>query len=77
MNYIYLFLYRYYVYVKEGVYEEFVNVIKKMVNIIMYGDGVDKMIVIGNKNFVDGVFIFLIVIFGIYFFFLGKYYIIC
>ncbi|KAK9055562.1 hypothetical protein SSX86_026646 [Deinandra increscens subsp. villosa] len=50
---------RYVIYVKVGVYEENVIVTKKMVNITMYGDGSQKTIVTGNKNFADGVPTFL------------------
>ncbi|KAI3447260.1 hypothetical protein Pfo_003925 [Paulownia fortunei] len=46
---------RYVIYIKEGVYEENVIVTKKMVNVTMYGDGSQKSIVTGSKNFVDGV----------------------
>ncbi|MCL7049948.1 hypothetical protein MKW94_028511 [Papaver nudicaule] len=46
---------RYIIYVKEGVYEETVTVDKKMVNVTMYGDGPEKTVVTGSKNFVDGV----------------------
>ncbi|KAK9275335.1 hypothetical protein L1049_022599 [Liquidambar formosana] len=46
---------RYVIYVKEGVYEETVIVTKKMVNVTIYGDGSQKTIVTGSKNFVDGV----------------------
>ncbi|KAJ1439976.1 Pectinesterase, catalytic [Sesbania bispinosa] len=46
---------RYVVYVKEGVYDETVTVTKIMVNLTMYGDGSQKSIITGNKNFVDGV----------------------
>ncbi|KAK9697422.1 hypothetical protein RND81_08G036300 [Saponaria officinalis] len=46
---------RIFIYVKEGIYEEYVTVTKKMVNITMYGDGSQKTVVTGNKNFVDGV----------------------
>ncbi|KAA8523371.1 hypothetical protein F0562_009794 [Nyssa sinensis] len=46
---------RYVIYVKAGVYEEYVTVTKKMVNVTMYGDGSQKSIVTGSKNFVDGV----------------------
>ncbi|OWM74338.1 putative pectinesterase/pectinesterase inhibitor 45 [Punica granatum] len=46
---------RYVIYVKEGVYDESVLLTKKMVNITMYGDGSQKSIVTGSKNFVDGV----------------------
>ncbi|KAL3535467.1 hypothetical protein ACH5RR_003928 [Cinchona calisaya] len=50
---------RYVIYVKEGVYDETVVVTKKMVNITIYGDGSQKSIVTGSKNFVDGVPTFL------------------
>ncbi|XP_050215978.1 putative pectinesterase/pectinesterase inhibitor 45 [Mercurialis annua] len=46
---------RYVIYVKEGVYDETVMVTKKMVNVTIYGDGSQKSIVTGNKNFADGV----------------------
>ncbi|XP_010932334.1 putative pectinesterase/pectinesterase inhibitor 45 [Elaeis guineensis] len=45
---------RYFIYVKEGVYEETVVVDKKMVNVTMFGDGSRKTIVTGSKNYVDG-----------------------
>ncbi|BAT76931.1 hypothetical protein LR48_Vigan01g287600 [Vigna angularis] len=50
---------RYVIYVKEGIYDETVKVTKKMQNITMYGDGSQKTIVTGNKNFRDGVRTFL------------------
>ncbi|KDP33981.1 hypothetical protein JCGZ_07552 [Jatropha curcas] len=46
---------RYIIYVKAGVYDEVVTVEKKMENITMYGDGSQKSIITGNKNFKDGV----------------------
>ncbi|GAB2218195.1 hypothetical protein Droror1_Dr00001414 [Drosera rotundifolia] len=46
---------RYFIFIKQGTYEEYVMVIKKMTNITMYGEGSQKTIVTGNKNFVDGV----------------------
>ncbi|PON49412.1 Pectinesterase inhibitor domain containing protein [Parasponia andersonii] len=46
---------RYIIYIKEGVYEETVIVTKKMVNVTIYGDGSQKSIITGSKNFVDGV----------------------
>ncbi|XP_014498983.1 putative pectinesterase/pectinesterase inhibitor 45 [Vigna radiata var. radiata] len=46
---------RYVVYVKAGIYDETVTVTRKLVNLTMYGDGGDKSIITGNKNFVDGV----------------------
>ncbi|XP_008812392.2 pectinesterase-like [Phoenix dactylifera] len=45
---------RYFIYVKEGVYEETVVVDKKMINVTIYGDGSRKTIVSGSKNYVDG-----------------------
>ncbi|PIN08429.1 Pectinesterase [Handroanthus impetiginosus] len=46
---------RYVIYIKEGIYDENVIVSKKMVNVTMYGDGSQKSIVTGRKNYVDGV----------------------
>ncbi|KAK7265497.1 hypothetical protein RJT34_33117 [Clitoria ternatea] len=46
---------RYVIYVKEGVYDEQVIVTKKMPNVTMYGDGSQKTIITGNKNYRDGV----------------------
>ncbi|KAL5201228.1 hypothetical protein ABZP36_035582 [Zizania latifolia] len=45
---------RYVIYVKEGVYTEYVTITKKMTNVTVYGDGARKSIVTGSKNFVDG-----------------------
>lgn len=52
------------IFVKEGVYDETVTVTKKMQNITMYGDGSQKSIITGNKNFRDGVRTFLTASFG-------------
>ncbi|XP_008242146.1 PREDICTED: pectinesterase [Prunus mume] len=46
---------RYIIYVKGGVYDETVIVTKKMPNVTIYGDGSQKSIITGNKNFADGV----------------------
>lgn len=46
---------RYVIYVKEGVYDETVNVTNRMANITMYGDGSRKSIVTGSKSVADGV----------------------
>lgn len=46
---------RYIIYVKAGVYDEYITVPKTAVNVLMYGDGPTKTIVTGHKNFVDGV----------------------
>ncbi|CAH2060676.1 unnamed protein product [Thlaspi arvense] len=41
---------RYIIYVKQGVYDEYVNVDKKKANLTMVGDGSQKTIVTGNKS---------------------------
>ncbi|KAK7269561.1 hypothetical protein RIF29_22293 [Crotalaria pallida] len=46
---------RYIIYVKAGVYDEYITVPKKSINILMYGDGPTKTIVTGRKCFRDGV----------------------
>lgn len=46
---------RYVIYVKQGIYEETVTLTRTMVNVTMYGDGAQKSIITGSKNFVDGV----------------------
>ncbi|KAJ6372938.1 hypothetical protein OIU76_027303 [Salix suchowensis] len=56
---------RYVIFVKQGIYDETVTVTKKMANITMYGDGSQKTIVTGNKNFADGVQTFRTATFGI------------
>lgn len=45
---------RYVIYVKEGVYKENVRISKDVWNVMMYGDGMDKSVVSGELNFVDG-----------------------
>ncbi|MFQ6667810.1 hypothetical protein Gotur_033694 [Gossypium turneri] len=45
---------RYVIYVKAGIYDETVIVPKKMVNLTIFGDGSQKSIITGAKNFVDG-----------------------
>lgn len=46
---------RYIIYVKAGIYAEYITIPKKSANILMYGDGPTRTIVTGHKNFVDGV----------------------
>ncbi|XP_062209291.1 pectinesterase-like [Phragmites australis] len=46
---------RYIIYVKEGVYDETVNITNRMANVTMYGDGSRKSIVTGSKNVLDGI----------------------
>nr|XP_043623936.1 pectinesterase/pectinesterase inhibitor PPE8B-like [Erigeron canadensis] len=45
---------RYVIYVKTGVYREYVEIGKKKTNIMMIGDGIDRTVITGNHNFVDG-----------------------
>ncbi|KAK7278125.1 hypothetical protein RJT34_23150 [Clitoria ternatea] len=45
---------RYIIYIKAGVYDEYIQVDKKKPNLIIYGDGPSKTIITGNKNMVDG-----------------------
>lgn len=46
---------RYIIYVKAGVYDEYITVPKYAANIFMYGDGPTRTIVTGRKNFAEGV----------------------
>lgn len=45
---------RYVIYVKRGVYEEYITVDQKKPNIFMYGDGPTNTIITGRKNFREG-----------------------
>ncbi|KAL8492637.1 hypothetical protein ACS0TY_024002 [Phlomoides rotata] len=45
---------RYVIYVKKGVYKEYIDIGKKKRNIMMIGDGVDATVISGNRNFADG-----------------------
>ncbi|XP_058770332.1 pectinesterase-like [Vicia villosa] len=45
---------RYVIYVKAGVYDEYITIDKKKKKILMYGDGPTKTIITGKKNVVDG-----------------------
>lgn len=42
------------IYVKEGIYQEYVTVEKYMTHVVMVGDGGTKTRITGNKNFKDG-----------------------
>ncbi|KAL5727452.1 pectinesterase [Ranunculus cassubicifolius] len=42
---------RYIIYVKKGIYQEYVTIDSKTHNIYMYGDGAKETIVTGNKNY--------------------------
>ncbi|XP_043726030.1 pectinesterase-like [Telopea speciosissima] len=41
---------RYVIYVKAGIYDEYITVTKDQVNVFMYGDGPRKSVVTGNKS---------------------------
>lgn len=45
---------RFVIYVKKGVYNENVEIKRKMTNIMMYGDGMDVTIITGNRSVIDG-----------------------
>ncbi|CAN1169049.1 Pectinesterase 3 [Linum perenne] len=47
-------LFRYIIYIKEGVYKENVILEKHLWNVVVLGDGKDKTIISGDLNFVDG-----------------------
>ncbi|KAL3535464.1 hypothetical protein ACH5RR_003925 [Cinchona calisaya] len=42
------------IYVKKGVYREYVDISKKKWNIMLIGDGMDATIISGNRSFIDG-----------------------
>ncbi|GAB2220193.1 hypothetical protein Drorol1_Dr00007836 [Drosera rotundifolia] len=42
------------IFIKAGVYHEYVTVTKKMTNVVFIGDGTKKTKITGRKNFVDG-----------------------
>ncbi|CAJ1842083.1 unnamed protein product [Sphenostylis stenocarpa] len=45
----------YIIYIKEGLYNEYVEVVRNMTHVVMIGDGGKKTRITGSKNFVDGV----------------------
>ncbi|OWM67390.1 pectinesterase-like [Punica granatum] len=46
---------RYVIYVKAGVYNEYLTVTKDQTNVFMYGDGPRKSVITGKKSFTDGI----------------------
>ncbi|KAB1209684.1 Pectinesterase/pectinesterase inhibitor PPE8B [Morella rubra] len=45
---------RYVIYIKRGVYREYVEIKKKKWNLMMIGDGMNATVISGNRSFVDG-----------------------
>ncbi|KAL3532757.1 hypothetical protein ACH5RR_006278 [Cinchona calisaya] len=45
---------RFVIYIKKGVYREYVEISKKKWNIMLIGDGIDATIISGNRSFIDG-----------------------
>ncbi|WVY99994.1 hypothetical protein V8G54_026068 [Vigna mungo] len=43
------------IYIKEGIYQEYVEVKKNMTHVVFIGDGGQKTRITGNKNYIDGV----------------------
>lgn len=43
------------IYIKEGIYNEYVEVSRNMTHVVFIGDGGRKSRITGNKNFIDGV----------------------
>lgn len=55
---------RYIIYIKQGVYDEYVTVDKMKANLTMVGDGSQKTIVTGNKIYAKKIRTFLTATFG-------------
>lgn len=45
---------RFVMYIKKGIYNEYVEISKKKWNIMMIGDGIGVTVISGNRSFVDG-----------------------
>ncbi|CAK9143272.1 unnamed protein product [Ilex paraguariensis] len=45
---------RYVIYIKKGVYREYVEISKKKWNLMMVGEGMDVTVISGNRSFSDG-----------------------
>lgn len=66
---------RYVIYVKAGVYDEYITITQDQINIYMYGDGPRKTIVTGKKCFTDGVSTFKTASFSQYYYYCYYIYI--
>ncbi|KAL8548737.1 hypothetical protein ACS0TY_007847 [Phlomoides rotata] len=56
---------RYVIYVKKGVYKEYVEIINKKWNIMMIGDGINVTVISGNRNFIDNGTTYVTATFGV------------
>ncbi|KAJ8562442.1 hypothetical protein K7X08_011733 [Anisodus acutangulus] len=45
---------RFVIYIKKGIYNEYLEISKKKWNIMMIGDGIDVTVISGNRSFIDG-----------------------
>ncbi|XP_027177368.1 pectinesterase/pectinesterase inhibitor PPE8B-like [Coffea eugenioides] len=45
---------RFVIYIKKGVYKEYIEISKKKPNIMLIGDGMDVTVISGNRSFIDG-----------------------
>lgn len=45
---------RFVIFIKRGVYNEYVEIKKKKWNLMMIGEGMDVTVISGNRNFIDG-----------------------
>ncbi|GAB2291600.1 hypothetical protein Dimus_025856 [Dionaea muscipula] len=45
---------RFVIYIKKGVYNEYVDIVRKKTNIMVYGDGMDVTVITGNRSYVGG-----------------------
>ncbi|KAA8534722.1 hypothetical protein F0562_029836 [Nyssa sinensis] len=45
---------RYVIYIKKGLYREYVEISKKKWNLMMIGEGMDVTVISGNRSFIDG-----------------------
>lgn len=45
---------RFVIYIKKGLYNEYIEIGKKKWNLMMVGDGMDVTVISGNRSFIDG-----------------------
>ncbi|KAG6769856.1 hypothetical protein POTOM_025522 [Populus tomentosa] len=47
-------MHRHIIYIKKGVYNEYVDIKKKKWNLMMVGEGMNATVITGNRNYIDG-----------------------